>query len=117
MRTLIFVYGTLKRGQVSQGLLQGQKFVDTARTSAKYRLYDAGRFPVLVEVQTQGRSVRGEVWHVDDSGLQRLDQWEDVPKLFCRRRIELENMAQPVWAYFFTGDVSGYPECGEEWPP
>ena len=116
MAILLFVYGTLKRGQASHDLLQGQEYLGEALTAPHYRLYDAGRFPVLVAARAAGRSIRGEVWRVDDACLRVLDAWEDVPRLYVRRRVDLANMSEPVSAYIFTGDISTYRDCGDEWP-
>jgi gamma-glutamylaminecyclotransferase len=117
MGTRLFVYGTLKRGQRSHHLLRGQVFEHEARTAPRYRLYDAGAFPLLVEDPANGLAVQGEVWSVDDAALDRLDEWEGVPRLYSRRPITLEGEAGPVWAYFFNGDAAAYPDCGRLWPP
>jgi gamma-glutamylcyclotransferase (GGCT)/AIG2-like uncharacterized protein YtfP len=116
MKTNIFIYGTLKRGQLHHDLLKGQEFLALARTAPSYRLYNSGHFPALVEDTCQGVGVQGEVWRVDDSLLQVLDDFEDVPRLFTRKPIRLEEFHQPVSAYFFMGQVSSLEECGARWP-
>ncbi len=40
---LLFVYGTLKRGERANRLLSGQRFVGAAETEPRYRLVDLGR--------------------------------------------------------------------------
>jgi gamma-glutamylaminecyclotransferase len=117
MTSLLFVYGTLKRGQRSHHLLLGQEFLGEARTVPVYRLYDAGLFPVLVDDRANGVAVQGEVWRVDEVVLKRLDEWEGVPELYSRRPVVLEKDAGPVCAYFFNGDVAAYADCGRRWPP
>jgi gamma-glutamylcyclotransferase (GGCT)/AIG2-like uncharacterized protein YtfP len=113
--TRVFVYGTLKRQQAQNHLLDGQLFVREARTLPRCRLYDTGRYPCLVEDRQHGLSVRGEVWEVDAATLQKLDAYEGVPHLYTRRQIALEDFPGPVLAYFFTGDVSLFPDCGDNW--
>ncbi len=121
--TLVFVYGSLKRGYRLHYLLQDQKFIGTASTVARYRLFDAGEYPGLIEIATddirQGVSVRGELYRVDDDCLRRLDETEGVDEgLYTRRRIHLnqaeaQNFAE---AWFFAGSVADLPDCGAEWP-
>jgi gamma-glutamylaminecyclotransferase len=114
--SLLFVYGTLKRGQRSNHLLAGQQFVSEATTRPLYRLFDRGPYPYLVHDPEHGVVVRGEIWEVDAQTLQRLDEWEGVPEEYQRQPIALDWVAGPVEAYFFRGDVSSYKDCGAVWP-
>jgi gamma-glutamylcyclotransferase (GGCT)/AIG2-like uncharacterized protein YtfP len=113
----LFFYGTLKRGSPSNGLIAGQQFLGEARTAPHYRLYVSGPFPCLVEDHARGVSVRGEIWRVNDSLLAKLDEWEEVPHLFARRKIDVADVSPPVFAYFYQGDVAGMRDCGDHWPP
>jgi gamma-glutamylaminecyclotransferase len=115
-KTKVFVYGTLKRGGRSHHLLDGQEFLGPARTRPAYRLYDRGSYPCLVEDWENGVPVQGEVWRVDDETLQRLDAYEGLPGLYCRKEIALEEFPGAAVAYFFNGDVSGFTDCGGHWP-
>jgi gamma-glutamylcyclotransferase (GGCT)/AIG2-like uncharacterized protein YtfP len=114
--TLLFVYGTLKRGLANNSLLAGQKFVTEARTLPHYRLYDTGLHPCLVEDIDHGLAVQGEIWHVDDATLARLDTFEEIPDRFDRRPVGISGFSAPVSAYFYQGDVSGLKDCGDHWP-
>jgi len=113
---MIFVYGTLKRGQRRHELLLGQVFLREAVTLPRYRLYDNGRYPCLVEAPESGVAVTGEIWQVEEDVLKRLDDYEGVPDLYVRRRILLQEQASPVWSYFFCGDVTDLKDCGSAWP-
>lgn len=114
---ILFIYGTLKRGHCNNHLLAGQQFLGEACTSPHYRLYDSGPYPCLVEDRQCGRSVRGEIWRVDEITLAHLDEFEGVPDLFIRREIQITGMATPVFAYLYQGDVAGMRDCGQCWPP
>ena len=114
-RTRVFVYGTLKRGGSNHRFLTGQSFEGEAATLPRYRLYDRGPYPCLVDNES-GVAVRGEVWAVDDATLRRLDEYEGVPTLYTRKEIALAGEPGPVLAYFYNGDVRGYPDCGDRWP-
>jgi gamma-glutamylcyclotransferase (GGCT)/AIG2-like uncharacterized protein YtfP len=116
MTQVLFVYGTLKRGLCNHALLAGQQFVGEARSLPHYRLYDSGPYPCLVEDPQRGVAVRGEIWRVDEATLAHLDEFECVQHLFDRREIHIENLAGPVFAYFYQGDVSGLKECDDTWP-
>ena len=112
MAALLFVYGTLKRGLSNHAFLAGQEFVGQGRTLPRYRLYHCGPYPGLVTVLEGGIAVEGEVWRVDEPTLRRLDEFEER---FDRREIPLEGYPEPVFAYFYIKDVSGFAECAS-WP-
>jgi gamma-glutamylaminecyclotransferase len=115
-QTTLFLYGTLKRGQRNHRFLAGQAFVGEARTVPCYRLYVCHGCPCLIEDAGHGEAVRGEVWSVDDDALRRIDALEEVPILYSRRAIALQEIPAPVAAYFYNGDVTGAAECRGEWP-
>src|SRR5262249_5468067 len=112
----VFVYGTLKRGQGSHLFLAGQEFLGEGQTLPRYRLYDSGRYPCLIEDSPRGTVVRGEVWRVSEEVMRLLDAYEGAPELFRRHEIALAGFDGPVLAYFYNRDVSGYVDCGGEWP-
>lgn len=113
----LFVYGTLKRGHRLHSHLDGQSYLGEGRTLPEFRLLNCGWYPALVE-SDKGRSIRGEVWQVDDKTLQRLDEVEDVSSgLYERRVISLLAPFDdaPAITYVYLQDVTGLPDCGEEW--
>ncbi len=116
MKTTVFVYGTLKRGQRNHSLLQDQEFLGQARTLPRYRLYDCGRNPALVHDPVGGVAVLGEVWKVSDEVLRQMDAYEGAPELYSRRVILLEGLDKSVAAYFFNGNVADLNACGDQWP-
>ncbi len=116
-QTLVFVYGTLKRGHRNHDLLVGQEFLHEARTVPRYRLYDCGSYPCLVEDPERGVAVHGEIWRVDEESLAALDELEEVPDVFVRQEVALEASPAPVVAYFYRGDVTGFIDCGGRWLP
>ena len=96
--TRIFVYGTLKRGQLRHFYLAGEGavFVAEARTAPSYVLYQPpqGDYPCMVEDRAEGAAIEGELWDVPDACLQMLDEIEGHPDLFRRQTIQLAD-AQP----------------------
>ena len=117
--TLLFIYGTLKRGDVRAPLLDGQRFIGAAQTLALYRLFNTGEYPALVEAAPlglAGRSVVGELWQIDAGCLDRLDEEEGVEEgLYARQRIELMAEGGNAQAYFYLHPVDGMVDCGACW--
>lgn len=113
----IFLYGTLKRGGCRSHVMRGQQFVGETTTVAKYRMYNTGSYPALVEDE-DGLEVEGEVWEVDDDCLQVLDAIEAVPNLYARKPVALANpRMEGVETYIYQRGVDGMPDCGARWDP
>lgn len=88
-RVLLFVYGTLMRGESAHGLLGADaRFVAEACTEPRFTLLDMGEYPALVEGGTT--AVRGELFEIDGALLPSLDAYEDVPEMYARRSIEVD---------------------------
>lgn len=107
-RTLLFVYGTLKRGGRNHGVLSDQSFVSEARTVPGFRLYHLGEYPGMIADPRSPISVTGEVWSVSDEALARLDAFEGVPEgLYRRVAIQLTELFEaPVQTYLYAQSVS-----------
>lgn len=118
MKTLLFVYGTLKRGCSNHAQMDGQEFVGPARTEAGFTLYDLGGYPAIVAEPGDRNGVVGEVWRVDAEGLSRLDRFEGVHEgLYRREPIALQPpyAGRAIDAYVSVLPVSGRPHVGSEW--
>ena len=116
MNTL-FVYGSLKRAQSHHYyLLRDSKFLGSFRTAPKYRLFDAGPYPLLVKDEDRGHPVQGEVYEVSPDLLEDLDFHEGVPNSYVRSLVEIPQL-QGVEAYFYRRSTRWAEEIGETWPP
>jgi gamma-glutamylcyclotransferase (GGCT)/AIG2-like uncharacterized protein YtfP len=118
MTTLLFVYGTLKRGCSNHRYLAGQHFVGLARTPPGYRLYDLGGYPGIVAKPDDRDGVVGEVWSVDDEALTQLDKFEGVHEGLYRREpmpLVAPFAGQKVEAYVSAFPITGRPDVGSEW--
>lgn len=72
---------------------------DNAKTAkATYSLYDLGAFPAVTK-NGQDR-IAGEVWEVDDAGLQELDWREGHPQFYKREKVS--TTSGTAWMYFLT---------------
>ena len=117
--TLLFVYGSLKRGCSNHRQLRGQTFVGSARTQPGYRLFDLGDYPGMIPFAADRDGVAGEVWSVDDACLARLDKFEGTPEGLYRREVIplLAPFAdQAVETYLYNRSTEGLAEIGSVWP-
>lgn len=117
--TLVFVYGTLKRGLSNHGWLRGQVFAGEARTEVRYRMYDLGGYPgMVVAPEGEGVAIEGEVWEVDEAGLRGLDLLEGVAEVeyaFETVQLEGEWERKEVKGYLYLRPVKGCPEVKGCW--
>jgi gamma-glutamylaminecyclotransferase len=105
--TVLFIYGTLKRGCTNHSLLVDQKFIGPASTVPGYRLFLVADYPGLVRDKTDHRGVQGELWSVDSAKLTELDAFEGIPeKLYRRESVMLasphEKLAAQTYLYLRT---------------
>lgn len=116
--TLLFVYGTLKRGGSNHPFLAGQRFLGHARTGPGYVLYNLGGYPGLVPAPGAHDAVQGEVWAVDPAALADIDDLEGVDQgLYRREPVNLvaEFAGEPVQTYVYALSVEGRPVLGGAW--
>jgi len=112
--SLLFVYGTLKRGFKYHYYLAEARFLGVVRTKPRYRLYDCGLYPCLVE-WAEGESVEGELYHACGTILTRIDRLEEVPILFARKVVYLENTDELVESFFYQQSVHTLIRSGASW--
>ncbi|MDF1628570.1 MAG: gamma-glutamylcyclotransferase [Alcanivoracaceae bacterium] len=96
MATLVFVYGTLMRGERNHHWMRGARFVGGAVTAARFSLWSLGAYPVICP---KGRTrVRGEVFRLSYAHLRRLDILEEYPRFYHRCREPTR--FGPAWIYY-----------------
>lgn len=100
MNTLVFVYGTLLRGECNHRLLRSARLVCAAITAPRYLLVDLGAFPAMLD--TGRTAVRGEVYACDASTLAALDRLEGHPRFYERRTVSLARGPANTEAYFLN---------------
>ncbi|TVU44197.1 hypothetical protein EJB05_03632, partial [Eragrostis curvula] len=91
-RTLVFTYGTLKRGFSNHTLLQelaragDATFVGAATTAPRLPLVCGPyRVPFLLNLPGSGHRVAGELYAVTPRGLARLDELEGISRAHYER--------------------------------
>lgn len=115
-RTIIFVYGTLKRGLRNNRLIADQEFLGEALTEPRYRVIDLGPHPGLVADGANGLAVRGELWSVSDCCLAELDEFEEVPGPFIRGEVQIAGRQESAQAYIWNRPIPEGAATGSEWP-
>ncbi len=96
MQHLVFVYGTLRKGEHNHHFLSTAEFLGHHQTDAQFALYDLGPYPAL---STGQQVIQGEVYLIDNDTLVALDKLEDVPVEYRR-----ETIATPfgqAWIYLY----------------
>ena len=84
---LLFVYGTLLKGEENAAHLSGAAFIANDATLPQFTLVNLGLYPGLV---ASGRTaVVGEVYEVSASTFDELDAFEEHPEVYVRTQITL----------------------------
>jgi gamma-glutamylaminecyclotransferase len=116
-KTILFIYGTLKRGQKGHHLIADQEFLGEATTMPLYRLFSLGWHPGMVLDTENGLEVKGELWAVDESRLMKLDEYEGVAESwYLRGDAAVRDCFESVQTYFFNGPIPPQASSGAEWP-
>ena len=111
---LLFVYGSLMRGQHNHGQLRGARCLGPARTEPRYRLVNLGQYPAL---RAEGSStVPGELYEVECSLLSVLDRFEGHPDWYRRSRVLLDDGTEP-WSYVLPDRFAPAAPDILAWPP
>ena len=116
--TVVFVYGSLKRGFALHHLLASEVWLGLAQTEPRYCLYDTGAYPGIVE-SPRGTSVHGEVYRVSLECLRVLDAAEGVADLLYERRpicLTAPHDILQAQAWYYLRSTAGLRECGASWP-
>lgn len=109
--SLVFVYGTLMRGERYHMHLAPASFAGETKTAAAFELFDLGPYPAMVAGQT---SVTGELYRVDQVTLATLDELEGHPTYYSRRTIALADGRRAI-AYLFVDDPDGAAIPSGDW--
>ena len=98
---LVFVYGTLRKGEVNHNVLGNSPLVGVFRTEPRFTLHAMRWFPAMVAGGST--SVVGEVYEVEARTLWEIDRLEGHPSYYQRRHILLDD-GQTVQAYLMPAE-------------
>lgn len=108
---LLFVYGSLKRGQSNHRLLASAEFVAEALTvEPAFRLVDLGPYPALVRSAEAPLSIVGELFRIDEATLVAVDRLESNGSLYQRELLEVAELEEPArrhqaWTYLYLRPI------------
>ena len=95
----VFVYGTLKKGYPNHRLLVDSKAKFLGQGTLEWAAMVAWDwYPAIFREHYKLATVQGEIYEVDEVGLERLDRLENVPNLYERQDVWIDNYRH-VWTY------------------
>jgi gamma-glutamylaminecyclotransferase len=94
MKTLLFVYGTLKAGYPNNALISDGELLGNHLTEPSYTMYDLGAFPAIS--LGGDTAIHGEVWRIAD--LELTDYLEGYPLFYDR--VLIPTIYGDAWVYF-----------------
>lgn len=102
--TVVFVYGSLKKGSYNHSFLLNAEFISFFVTEPKYTMVDVGMYPaVLLGGNT---AIHGEVYKVSSEELSTLDELEGYPAYYDRILIPSEY--GEAWMYVLPNNTENY---------
>lgn len=103
--TVVFVYGTLKRGEYNNRPYMGTGAVYLGPALTKYKYAIIGHHQEIPRLCSFPQAqVRGDLYSVDDRTLAVLDRLEANDVIYKRRVIAMNDAAK-AWTYFYiAGD-------------
>lgn len=108
--TLVFVYGTLKRGGAWSHLLSDCEFMGSGMT--------LGRYPMIIDTipyvldENMGHQIYGEMYRVDLSTMRALDALEQHPNWYERKKKRVIVGGEPFNAYIYFLTPACYDQLG-----
>lgn len=99
LRQMVFVYGTLKRGQRNHGLLEKAEYLGPDQTAGSdWLMTTNGSYPSVSPASSAGVQVHGELYAVDQTTLAAMDRLEAYRELYGREQVRLASGAT-AWMY------------------
>ena len=108
--SLLFVYGSLKRGRANHHELRAATYVSEACTVPRFALRVVAGYPALVP---GSQAILGELYRIASSALPALDAFEG--QRYVRREVELAS-GERALAYLSSEPEAGEPYPANEWP-
>jgi len=108
---LVFVYGTLMRGEGNHRYLEGSRFKGEAVMTGNFRMHNLGSYPAVIETGDEPGEIHGELYEIDRNILADLDILEGVAGGLYYRRKEHVQVLTPrgwtratAWVYMMEAD-------------
>src|SRR5579859_790866 len=107
MKELLFVYGTLRKGERAFRMMEGS--TSLGEGTIQGAIYHLGAFPGLK--LTGDSVVVGELYEVE--GLHKFDHYEGYPIMYERKKVpvQVKGLADPVEAWVYTFNYPVKEDC------
>jgi len=110
MSSIIFVYGSLKRGFQNQAFLEHAEFIGNAFTEEKYVMVKGPNFPFLLKQHSEFecKPISGELYKIDKKTLSSVDILEGNGFLYNREKTVVRacyGETFDAWIYFLLDDT------------
>ena len=105
----IGVYGTLRKGQRANYMMNRTTFVGVFTEKLPFIMVDLGSFPALLDSE-EPKLATFEVYDMkddDEATLRQLDNYEGYPAFYDRKAVTLES-GMSVWFYFMKKAETSY---------
>ena len=90
VKSLVFVYGSLKKGLHNNVVLGDSNLIHHGHTADKYLLRSLGSFPgVDITAENATSYIYGEVYSCDPDTLRRLDNLEGYPTFYDKIEVDV----------------------------
>ena len=112
MKNLYFIYGTLKKKMKNEHIMKkvNGEFIEKVKTKIKYPMFDLlSGFPYIQDKKGYGLIVKGELYKIDEQYIKKLDEFEGVPTLYKRGKINVkskEKNYKNVNCYFISSELT-----------
>lgn len=103
METLLFVYGSIRKGHHNHHRLGNSEYLGTYKTVEPFKMFGLrSRAYPYVYPDTTGCPVTGELYAVNEERLERIDCMEGHPDVYCRTPVLLQGFSEPVHMYLLV---------------
>jgi len=120
MSHIIFVYGTLMKGESNHFYIENQQYLGKAAIHG-YNLYNLGHYPGIRPSKHNTRTVYGELYSIDDNALKEVNRLEGEGSLYLLQHTEAqtengETMTAGIYVYNHETNEEKLIEGGD-WQP
>ena len=113
VNSLVFVYGTLKRGQRNHHYLLQADYVGLHLTDECFCMFAFDDYPAVTHGGCD--AISGEIYRVNPLQFQMLDELEQYPRFY--QRIEIATDYGCAWMYIVKVELCrGKKQLGGSWP-
>jgi gamma-glutamylcyclotransferase (GGCT)/AIG2-like uncharacterized protein YtfP len=106
-RTLVAVYGSLKRGFYNHRLLEASTFMATGLVDG-FEMFSLGSYPMVIPGNGK---ISVEVFEVDFPTFGQLDRLEGFPSFYGRQVVTVETPHCPIETWMYVGMPQQVKRC------